>query len=193
MSNASSVLVDAVWPEDRSRPWLRGMALALAGSIFIAICAHIQVPMVPVPMTMQTFAVLLIGLAFGWRLGTATVALYLAEGAIGLPVFAKGGGLAYFMGPTAGYLVGFLAAVFVVGWLAEAGWGRPAVRVFGAMLIGSALIYLFGAAWLATFLGFEKAIALGVAPFLIGDVVKACLAAACLPMGWHIINKFSLT
>jgi len=189
MSNANAVLAEAVWPSERSNPWVRGVALAFAGSIFIAICARIQVPMVPVPMTMQTFAVLLIGLAFGWRLGAATVALYLAEGAVGLPVFAKGGGLAYFAGPTAGYLFGFLAAAFAVGWLAESGWGRPALRIFCAMLIGSALSYLFGAAWLSAFLGLEKAVAVGVMPFLIGDVVKACLAAACLPIAWHLVQK----
>src|SRR3546814_6817923 len=103
-----------------------------------------QGPMWPVPMTMQTFAVLLIGLAYGSRLGTATVALYLFEGAIGLPVLATGAGLAYFAGPTAGYLFGFVAAAAFVGRLADRGWGRPAGRVFVAMLAGSAIIYLFG-------------------------------------------------
>ncbi|WP_040485336.1 biotin transporter BioY [Lutibaculum baratangense] len=168
----------------------RSAALAVAGSLLIALCAKIQVPMWPVPVTMQTFAVLLIGLAYGSRLGTATVALYLAQGAVGLPVFAAGGGIAYLAGPTAGYLLGYLPAVALVGWLAERGWSRPAGTVFLAMLLGSAVIYLCGAGWLSVLVGPEKAVTLGVVPFLLGDVVKAALAAALLPVAWRLLSRF---
>ncbi len=182
------VLADAIWPRSTGNTALRNVLLVVAGSLLIAVSAHIQVPMWPVPMTMQTFAVLLIALALGSRLAGATVALYLSEGAIGLPVFAKGGGLAYFMGPTAGYLIGFFFAALAVGWLSERGWGRPALRILGAMLVGSAIIYLFGVAWLAGFVGFEKALAHGLFPFLLGDGLKALLAAALLPMAWRLVG-----
>jgi len=193
MTNATPVLANAIWPAEQSNPWLRNALLAIGGSLLIAISAQIKVPMLPVPMTMQTFAVLLIGLAFGARLGAATVLLYLAEGFAGLPVFtgAAAGGPAYFMGPTGGYLVGFVAAAFAAGWLAEQGWGRPALQVFAAMLIGTAIIYLGGVTWLAFGLGLgvEKAIAAGMVPFLAGDAVKAALAAACLPIAWKLIGR----
>src|SRR5690606_16484525 len=121
-----STLAESLWPAQAAPAWLRNMLLAVGGSLLLTLSAKINVPFYPVPMTMQTFAVLLIGAAFGWRLGTATVLLYLAQGAAGLPVFAgtpeKGIGLLYLMGPTGGYLVGFAVAAAVVGWLAERGW-----------------------------------------------------------------------
>lgn len=172
--------------------------LAVAGSALITVCAKIQVPMWPVPMTMQVFAVLLVGLAYGSRLGLATVALYLAQGAVGLPVFAAGGGFAYFTGPTGGFLLGFLLAAGAAGWLAERGWGRPALRIFLASIVGIALIYAVGVPWLATFLStakglaadvaFTKAVSAGMTPFLVGDVVKAALAAAALPIAWKLLG-----
>jgi len=183
------VLADAIWPKETSNDYLRAGLLVVAGSALIALSAHLQVPMWPVPMTMQTFAVLLIALALGSRLGSATVVLYLAEGAVGLPVFAKGAGLAYLAGPTGGYLLGFVAAAWVAGWLSERGWGRPGLRVFAAMVAGTALIYLFGLTWLATLVGLEKAVALGLVPFLLGDVVKALLAAMLLPTAWKLAAR----
>src|SRR3546814_2064493 len=164
MPMSQTALVNATRDSKRIPSAARAVMLAIAGSALIAVCARIQVPMWPVPMTMQTFAVLLIGLAYGSRLGAATVALYLFEGAVGLPVLATGAGLAYFAGPTAGYLLGFVAAAAFVGWFADRGWGRPAGRVFVAMLAGSAVIYQFGVGWLATFVGMEKALALGALP-----------------------------
>ena len=139
-----ALLVDAAWAPGnagRAAAIARSGLLALAGSLLIAACAHLRVPMWPVPMTMQTFAVLLIGMAYGARLGAATVALYIAEGALGLPVFANGGGPAYLLGPTGGYLAGCVAAAAVAGLLAQRGWSRPAPRVVLAMLAGTALIY----------------------------------------------------
>ena len=189
-TRSDSIFIDAAWSSETAGNLARNIILALAGSLLIALCARIQVPMYPVPMTMQTFAVLLIGLAFGWRLGAATVALYLVEGAAGLPVFASGGGLHHLIGPTGGYLIGFLPAAALVGWLAEQGWGRPAVRIFLAMLIGSAIIYLLGVTWLAQLVGFEKAITAGMMPFIVGDAAKAALAATVLPLAWQIISFF---
>ena len=167
--------------------------LVLAGSMLIAIAAHIKIPFWPVPMTMQTFAIMVLAAAFGARLGTATVLLYLAEGAIGLPVFAgtpaKGIGLAYMMGPTGGYLVGFLAAAMLIGWLAERGWDRSIVRLGAAMFAGHVLVFAFGYAWLATLIGAEKAWTFGVAPFYAATLFKTALAALVLPAAWQLVRK----
>ncbi|MGI9304799.1 MAG: biotin transporter BioY [Gammaproteobacteria bacterium] len=186
---ALPTLASALWPASSSNSWARSIILALAGSLLLYVSAKIQIPFWPVPMTMQTFAVLLIGVAYGWRLGGATVLLYLAEGAIGLPVFAKGGGLAYMTGPTGGYLIGFLVAAVVVGWLAEKGWDRSPVTTVLAMLAGEVLIFGFGAAWLGNMTGLDKAIAAGVTPFLAAEVFKIALATALLPTAWRLLKK----
>lgn len=154
----------------------REAALALAGSLLVALAARVQVPMWPVPMTLQSLAVLAIALGCGARIAGATLALYMLEGAAGLPVFASGGGLAYFAGPTAGYLFGFFAAAVVAGGLADRGWARTPAGGIAAALIGAALVHLLGAAWLAAHIGVGKAIAAGVLPFLLGDAVKSALA-----------------
>jgi biotin transport system substrate-specific component len=189
----SSILIDALWSTSESTSPLARMMrlamLALAGSLLLAISAQISVPMVPVPMTMQTFAVVLIGAAYGWRLGGATVALYLAEGAMGLPVFANGGSLASLTGPTAGYLFAFVAAAALVGWLVEMGWGQSVFKTTAAMALGTAVIFAGGIAWLSTFTGFEKALEVGMYPFLPGAVFKIALAAAVLPLAWKLIGK----
>lgn len=185
-------LVNVVWPDPITAPAttrvLRAVVLAVLGSLLVAVSAKIQVPMWPVPMTMQTFAVLVIGMSFGLRLGSATLLLYLAEGAAGLPVFASGGGLAYLAGPTGGYLVGFLIAAAWVGWLAEKGWDRNVVLTLIAMALGTAVIFGLGVTWLAVFLGdVDKAVASGLTPFLIGAAVKIALAAALLPVAWRLV------
>ncbi len=189
-------LATALWPT-RSVP--RSLILALAGTVLLAISAKIQIPFWPVPMTMQTFAVLTIAMAYGLRLGTATVALYLAQGAIGLPVFAAGGGLAYFAGPTTGYLAGFLVAAALVGWLGQSGWDRTVPRTLAAMGLGTACIFLLGFAWLSVFLSLNKdlnavaalaaAWSAGVAPFLVGAAFKIALAAAVLPLAWRLVDR----
>lgn len=189
MFNAPTLLSDRIWAPDPANRLVRGLILSVAGSIFIAACARIQVPMWPVPVTMLTFAVLLVSLVYGPRLALATVSLYLAQGILGLPVFAAGGGIAYLMGPTGGYLLACLPAAFVAGVLAQRGWGTQAGRVFLAMLVGSFIFYLVGASWLASFVGPEKAIAAGVLPFLIGDALKAMLAAALLPAAWSLLPR----
>ncbi len=182
-------LINAIWPRETGG-LLRLALLAIAGSALMAVSAKIQVPMWPVPMTMQTFAVLVIGMAYGARLAGATLLLYLAEGAVGFPVFASGGGIAYMAGPTGGYLVGFLIAAVMVGWLAERGWDRNVVLTFLANLGGTVIIFAVGVAWLSTIMGgVEKAVAAGFQPFLVGAVVKIALAAAILPLVWKLLPR----
>ena len=182
-------LAAELWPSTDTNRWVRNSVLVVGGSLLLWITAKAQIPFWPVPMTMQTFAVLLLGAAYGWRLGGAAVLLYLAEGAVGLPVFTKGGGFAYLLGPTGGYLVGFLFAAIVVGWLAQRGWDRSAVTTVAAMLIGELIIFGLGVAWLAHLIGIDKAIAAGVTPFLWGEAVKIALATALLPATWSILKK----
>ena len=178
-----------ILPDGSISPTARAVILAIAGSLLLTISAKIQVPFWPVPMTMQTFAVLVIGMAYGARLGAATIGLYLAQGAVGLPVFASGGGLAYMAGPTGGYLLGFLIAAFVVGLLAQRGWDRKVLATLAAMVLGTVIIFIPGVAWLATIIGFEKAVAGGLTPFLAGEVFKIGLAAALLPATWKLVGR----
>ena len=174
---------------------VRNVLLAVAGSIALWVSAKVQIPFIPVPMTLQTLAVLIIGMAYGWRLGAATVALYLAQGAVGLPVFAgtpeKGVGLAYMVGPTGGFLLGFLLAAVAVGYLAERGWDRNILTTAGAMLIGNALIYMPGLLWLAKAFGMSKVIEWGIEPFILGDLFKLILAALFMPMIWNVVKRMS--
>lgn len=158
------------------------LAAVVVGTALLTLSSYIEVPMIPVPMTMQTFAVTLLGALYGWRLGAATVVAWLIEGASGLPVFAGGaGGLPYLLGPTAGYLISFPFAAALVGWLVEHGWnGTRPLLAFAAMLLGNAVSLLLGAEWLAVFVGLEKALTLGVAPFVLGGIVKSALGAATL-------------
>ncbi|MGD1037579.1 MAG: biotin transporter BioY [Roseiarcus sp.] len=175
----NATLASTLWPSRAPSRLARAATLAIAGTLVLAASAKAQVPFYPVPMTLQTLAVLTIGAAYGARLAAATLALYLAEGFVGLPVFAGAlAGPGYMAGPTAGYLAGFVAAAALIGWLAESGWDRAWPRLIGAMAIGHALIFAFGFAWLALALGAEKAWAAGVAPFYAATLVKTLLAAA---------------
>lgn len=152
------------------------IALVLAGTALLALAAKVQVPFWPVPMTLQTLAVLMIGATLGARMAGATLLAYLAEGAVGLPVFASGAGLAYMAGPTGGYLLGFLLAATFVGLAADRGWLRGGVPVAAVMFAAMALIYLPGVAWLAALIGAEKAVAGGLVPFLPAEAFKLALA-----------------
>ncbi len=187
-------LAQTIWPSDNTLA--RNIILAVVGSIALWVSAKIQIPFYPIPITMQTFVVLVIGMTFGWKLGGATLLLYLAEGAMGLPVFAgspeKGIGIAYMVGPTGGYLLGMLVAAVVVGWLAESGWDRRILTTALSMLIGTVIIYAFGLAWLGTVLGWDKPIlSFGLTPFIPGDIAKLVLAAMVLPAAWKLMGKKS--
>ena len=187
-------LAGTLWPPGKANALLRAMVLALAGTALLTVAAKIQVPFYPVPMTLQTFVVLALGMAYGWRLGAATLLLYLAEGALGLPVFAgtpeKGIGLAYMLGGTGGYLIGFVLAAAVCGWLAERGWDRNVAWTALAMAIGNAVIYIPGLLWLGGLFGWDKPILeWGLTPFLLGDATKLALAAAVLPLAWRWLGR----
>lgn len=169
---------------------VRDILLIVGGSLLVALMAQVKIPLpfTPVPLTGQTFAVLLVGAALGSRRGAASLLLYLAQGMLGLPVFAGGaGGLAYLSGPTGGYLIGFVCAAFLVGWLAEGGKDRRFHIALLVFLAGEVVIYLCGVSWLAVHIGFEKALAAGLFPFLPGDAVKLLAAALALPAAWKLI------
>ncbi len=179
-------LADTLW---ENPGWMRKLILVIAGAGLLTLSAKLKIPFYPVPMTMQTFIVLGLGMIYGWRLGASTVILYMALGAFGLPVFAgtpeKGLGLAYMMGPTGGYLIGFVLAAAATGYLAEKGWDRKFVSTFLAMLVGNIIIYIPGLIWLGQVLGWDKPIlAWGITPFLLGDLAKIILAMIILPMAW---------
>jgi biotin transport system substrate-specific component len=181
-----SSLAELLWPrrEDRSFRALRGAILMALGTGLLTLSAKVNLPLPFVPMTLQTLVVLMIGAAYGWRLGSATVIAYLAEGAIGLPVFAGPvGGLAPLVGPTAGYLYGFVLAAFATGWLSQRGWDRSVVWLFVAMGIGHVLILGAGFAWLAfgMKLGVDKAWLVGIMPFIAASLVKNALGATLVP------------
>ncbi len=175
--------------------------LAVVGfALLTAVLAQVRIPLgfTPVPITGQTFAVLLAGAALGARRGAASQALYVALGAIGLPFFAGGdGGWAVATGPTAGYLVGFVVAAALVGHLAEQGQDRRMASAIPAFVAGTVVIHSLGAAWLAYSLGIpltgkagaSSAISLGVAPFIVGDVVKAAAAGLLLPAAWRLADR----
>ncbi len=170
----------------------RDALVVVGASLALWASAKFQIPFWPVPMTLQTLVCLLIGVTLGPRLGVAAVALYLAQGAMGLPVFAgtpeKGLGLAYMAGPTGGYLLGFFAAVVVTGMLAQRGWDRRPATMFVAMLAGALAIYVPGVLWLGSIIGWDKPVfALGVAPFFLADVLKVALATALGPVLWRLL------
>ena len=187
-------LVQRMLPSEGGRAWARDIVLVVAGTALITLSAKINIPFFPVPMTMQTFAILVLAMAYGTRLGTATLALYIVEGAVGLPVFAgtpeKGIGLAYLMGPTGGYILGFLLAAMLVGWLDARGFDRSPLKAGIAMLAGNVVIYVPGLLWLGAVVGWDKPVlAWGLYPFVLGDLAKIALGAALLPGIWALIGR----
>lgn len=173
--------------------WARSVALVVAFSLLTALAAQVVVPLpwTPVPLTGQTFAVLLTGALLGSRLGALAMIAYLVEGALGLPFFRAGaGGAGHLLGPTGGYLLAFPVAAFVTGYLAERGWDKRFLTAAAAMALGSLVILAGGWMWLTIlFRTAGEAFRLGVAWFLLGDLVKIALAAAALPAGWAILRR----
>jgi biotin transport system substrate-specific component len=185
-----ATLAATLWPAQRSSRIARAAALAVGGALVLTLSAKIQVPFIPVPMTLQTLVVLVLGAAFGARLAAATVALYLLEGLLGLPVFAGAvAGPAYMAGPTGGFLLGFLIAAALIGFLAERGWDRSWGRLVAAMTLGHVAIFALGFGWLAVLIGPEKGFALGVAPFALATIVKTLLAAALIVAAWGATGR----
>jgi biotin transport system substrate-specific component len=165
---------------------LKAATALVLGNLLLWASAKAQVPFWPVPVTLQTYVVLVLGPVLGWRLGGATVAAYLIEGAIGLPVFAgtpaHGIGFAYIAGPTGGYLMGYLAAVLMVGFLEEQNRSGSVAASVAELIVGELLILGFGCTWLAVLFGWERAFAFGFGPFLLGDAVKLALAGATIAL-----------
>jgi len=171
---------------------LQALAVVVVGSLLLTASAKIQIPLQPVPFTFQTLVVLSLGFVFGPALGLATVLAYLAQGAAGFPVFAgtpeKGIGLAYMFGPSGGYLLGFAVAAFVTGWLARMSWDRNFVTMAVAMVIGNVIIYAFGVSWLTSYIGYDKAIAFGLKPFIVFDLIKIAAAVIVIPTLWKMLG-----
>ncbi|WP_019586395.1 biotin transporter BioY [Deinococcus apachensis] len=172
---------------------LRDALLVLGGAALVALVAQVEIPLKPVPVTLQTLAVLLIGAALGWKRGAASLTTYLLAGAAGLPVFAGGSaGLAKFAGPTGGYLLSYIFAAAAVGWLVQRyALDRKPVGAALAMLVASAVIYAFGLTWLGLVTGLKGQALLnaGLTPFLLGDSLKIALAALLLPGAWAFARK----
>ena len=186
----AEAMLDSLMTPSAATSAITKAALVVFGSLLLATSAQFKIPLYPVPVTGQTLVVLLIGMTYGPRLGGITMAAYLLEGAFGLPVFAGGAaGAAVLMGPTGGYLFGFFLAGVAMGYLAELGMGRTAVSTIAAMVIGNCIIYLCGALWLANFIGFGQAIAVGVLPFLYGDALKLIIAAGLMPIAWRAVTS----
>ena len=188
-------LVGAVWPEQASagQRAARGLLVALVGSAVMALSAKLSVPFYPVPVTRPPRGGRLTAPALGRRRAAAAMALYLVEGVLGLPVFAGtpalGSGIAYMMGPTGGYLLGYVPAAAAVGFFAERGADRSVPRLLGAMALGHAILFATGYGWLAHLIGTRAALVGGVLPFILGTVVKTLLGALLVPSVWNLIAR----
>ena len=195
MTAHNSTLVEAILPQTGIAIFLKQILLVLAGIAVLALAAKIKVPMFPVPITMGTFAVLVIGAAYGPRLGLVTIIGYMLIGLLGFDVFAEStselNGLTYMRGSTGGYLVGYLVAIMALGFAARRGWDRSVPQMAIALLVGNVLIYLPGLIWLGILYGFSAQIfTWGLTPFLVGDAVKLVLAALLVPAVWNIVGKY---
>lgn len=192
-STSSTALVSAALPAKGATRLASQLLLAVAGSLLLVASAKTKVVFGPVDMSLQTLVVLGIGAAYGLRLGLATIMLYLAQGAMGYPVFQstpeKGIGLAYMLGSTGGYLAGFVAMVAIVGWAVDRGWGRSVVKMLGVMLVAEVVMMAMGFSWLSLLIGAEKSWQFGVVPFIVPDLIKVALAAAAVPAIWALLPK----
>ncbi|MER8928912.1 biotin transporter BioY [Mesorhizobium sp. M0522] len=186
-------LISLALPEKGTARLAGQLLLAIAGTLLLILSAKTKVMLGPVDISMQTLAVLLIAAAFGMRLGVATLLLYMAEGALGLPVFQstpeKGIGIAYMLGSTGGYLAGFVVMAAIVGWAADRGWDRHPIKLFNAMLVAEIVMMAMGFAWLALLIGPEKSWQFGVVPFIVGDLIKVALAASLVPAVWSLLRR----
>ena len=195
LASPRTTLIDRLVPARKtasSNAALRPLLLVGAGVVFLALLAQLRLQIGPVPITGQTLGVLLLGAAYGARLGALTTGTYALLGVAGLPLFAGGGsGLAYLLGPTGGYLIGFVVAAGLLGMLAQHGWDKTYVRAAGAMLFATVVIYLFGVGWLTVALGgdLSAALAAGLAPFVVGDLIKLGVAVTLLPTVWRLLGR----
>ena len=184
-------LIQVLWPNQTttSAP-TRYFTLLLVGVILLSASAKISIPFIPVPITLQTLVLLVLGMAYGFRLATSTALSYLALGVAGVPVFASGAGWAYFIGPTGGYLVGFVFAMSLMGFLGDRGWGKSIKSMIVPMLLGTVIIFVLGVTWLGYLIGYDKAIAAGLLPFIPGEILKIIVALFLIPSIWKFtLNK----
>jgi len=186
--NKDRILINKLKTFENFNSNVVSILLVLFGTILLAISAKIQLPFWPVPMTMQTFVIFLIGMTYSVRLSFITVSMYLFEGALGLPVFASGGGIAYLVGPTSGYLYGMLISSVVISYLANLGFSKTYLKTSISLLIGSFIIFLFGILYLGSIIGYEKAIIAGLLPFIPSELFKIALAVSLIPTIQKIIK-----
>jgi biotin transporter BioY len=189
---ANATIADLLRPTEKISAAIYDISLIICGSLLIALCARVKVllPFSPIPVTAQTFAVLIIGALFGAKRGSFAALIYVIEGAIGLPIFALGGGFFELLGPTGGYLIGFIPAAYITGYLAQKGWDRRIGTTILAMVFGNIVIYSFGLVWMSYLMGINKSIlSAGLYPFIASDLVKIILAAAVLPAGWKLLKS----
>ena len=187
--NNDRILINRLKSFENINTNLLNIILALFGTLLLAISSKVQVPFWPVPMTMQTFVIFLIGMTYGVRLSFVTVALYLFEGAVGLPVFASGAGIAYLTGPTAGYLYGMLFASVTISYLANLGFSKTYFKALLSLLAGAIIIFVFGIFYLGSIIGYQKALVAGLLPFIPSEIFKIALAVALIPTIQKIIKK----
>tara|TARA_B100000475_G_C14836602_1_gene247116 strand:+ start:30 stop:596 length:567 start_codon:yes stop_codon:yes gene_type:complete len=182
-------LINSILSTYKINVYLKNIGLILLGSLLLALSSKVQVPFWPVPMTMQTFIVFIIGMTYGWKLAFSTLLVYLLEGALGLPVFAKGGGLLYLTGPTAGYLYGMTIAAGVIGLFAELGYNNSYFKSLISLSIGTFIIFLCGVGYLGSVIEYDKALAGGLYPFIPSEFFKIGLAVVLIPSITRYISK----
>ena len=187
--NKENLLIDSIWPLKNINVILKNIILILLGTIILTISAKIQIPFWPVPMTMQTYVVLVIGMIYGFKLGFLTLLAYLIEGALGIPVFAKGGGLIYLTGPTAGYLYGMLIASGVIGYYSERGLVKSPIDAILPLILGTNIIFVCGVGYLGSIIGYEKALIAGLLPFIPSEFFKIALALSTIGLLWKYFKK----
>lgn len=191
MQAKNLTLIDAIIPkiESKTLTFIKDIFLILGFAVLTGVCAKLKFEIGTVPITSQTFAVILSGALLGSRKGLLSQITYLLMGLGGVPWFSRGGGMTYLLSPTFGYIIGFVFVAFTVGWLCEKGFDREVKTAVFAMLIGNVVLYIPGLLWLAKFVGFDKVLAAGLYPFIIGDLIKILIAGLVLPIGWKIIKK----
>jgi len=184
-------LIDAIIPgiESKTLSLVKDVALVLSFAILTGISAKFKIEIGLVPITMQTFAVLLSGALLGSKRGALSQLTYLLMGLTGIPWFSRGGGIQYILSPTFGYIVGFVLAAYFIGWFCERGFDRKIGTAILAMLFGNIVLYILGLFWLAKFVGFKRVLVVGFYPFILGDLLKILLAGLTLPVDWKIIKR----
>jgi len=188
-----TAFVDVIRPETKSRRRVFDALCIVGGSLFLALMAQCAIPLgfTPIPITLQTFGVMLLGALLGSKKGSLAVVLYLIEGMLGLPIFALGmAGPTVLFGPTGGYLFAFVPSAFLAGILLERGWKKSYMGTLVALTLSTLLTLGIGALWLSVFVGGKAAVTLGVYPFLIGGAIKVLVAAAMIPSGWKLLQAF---